>query len=155
MRKIAIALALTIGLAPVVAGCNFTTFQAAFQADIGKVEAQIATFIAKVKANAPVVLADAQQAVSLVCSIVPQVQQQLSDFTTSIQNPSSKVQTALSQANNAAIAAVAGCATYTAQVNSSAPPTLAQAINFGVGIWNSYQSAKAALQVATSATAGG
>jgi hypothetical protein len=145
-------------LAPAALGlsaCNFQTLQASFQADVSQVEAQIAAFIAKVKQNAPIVLADAEQAVSLSCSIVPGVQQNLASFTTSISNPSPKVQAALTQANDAAVAAAAACATYNAQLDSSQPPTLAQAVNFGLAIWNSYQSAKTALQNATTIVAAG
>jgi hypothetical protein len=138
----------------VLAGCT-TTQLAVFNQDVAAIEAKIASIIAAIKAKAPVVLQDAENAISLTCGIVPTAQSSVASFTGSISNPSPKVQNYLTQANNALITAKASCDTWNAQVNTSNPPTFAQAVQVGLAIWNAYQSGKAALQNATTTAAAG
>ena len=150
MRKIFIALALSLSLT----ACT-TDQLAVFKQDVSAIEAKIAEIIAAIRAKAPVVLQQAEDAISMACGIVPTAQSSVASFTGSISNPSAKVQSYLTQASRSLAAAKASCDTWNAQVNTSTPPTFAQAVNVGLAIWNAYQSGKAALQNATSAVASG
>jgi hypothetical protein len=146
-KKTAPLLAVIV-LATSIAGCT-TAQLAAFNKSASEIEAKVAEFIAKVKAKYPVVLSEAQNTVTLACGIVPAVQVNITNFSGSLSSPSAKVRAALDEANKDAAIAVAACAQYTAQINSSTPPTLSQTINFGLAIWNAYQAGKSAYQKAT------
>lgn len=159
MRKLLLACALG-AFALVGAGCKTfdgqeaPNFLSAFQTDVAIVEAKIAQFVAKVKAQYPVALADAKNAVSLACGIAPTVQTSIANFSGTLSNPSPKVASVLTAASQDASTAVAACAQYTAQMNSPSPPTLSQTVNFGLAIWNAYQAGKTAYQQAEAAASG-
>jgi hypothetical protein len=123
-----------------------------FQQNVAAIEAQIAAFIAKVKAQAPILLADAETAVDLACGIVPTANAQITSFANSLANPGPKVKAALALALKDAGAAQAACDSYVQQKNDGTI-TLTRAINFGVAIWNAYQAGKTDYQKLSAAAA--
>jgi hypothetical protein len=128
---------------------GFATCQMKFQQDAVAIETRIAALVARIKADAPIVLADIQTGISLACSVAPLIQQNAANVQSAIASPTADVQKALNAAAQAGAVATAACTKYSA--TQSAAPTVSAAGNTLLSIWNAYVAGKNALTAAQAA----
>lgn len=131
MRRIAIALAAALALA----NCTLTQF-----------EQDAAAVIAKVKSQAPVVIAEIDTAVNFVCSNgLPTASTTLTGIMTAFPNPGPKTAKALRDGNVAIMTAVAACDAYAGTTSTSGKTNLL------LKMWSAYNAGRAAAVAANTA----
>jgi hypothetical protein len=133
----------------VLAGCSSTqwaNFQTTFTKDTAAIEAKVTAFIAAWKKNAPIVLADAQQAVALSCNLITLGQSGLATFEANVSGVSDATQGKLDVAATYLNKGAAGCVAYNNTQASN--PTASAAANTTLAAWNAYIAAKAQINAA-------
>jgi len=152
MIKISRLLAVPV-LALGLGACDWQTFQTAFTTDVAAVEAKVAAFVAKVRQDAPIALADAQAAATLVCSLIPVVQSAESAVVANVNGISASVKSTLAQADAYANKGVAACGAYNQTQAANVTPS--NAVNTVLAAWNAYVAAKAQISAAQTKVAAG
>lgn len=131
MRRIAIALAAALALT----GCTIAQF-----------EQDASAVIAKVKSQAPVVIAEIDAAVNFVCTNgLPTANATLTGIMTAFPNPGPRTAKALRDGNVAIMSAVAACDAYSGTMSASGKTNLL------LKMWNAYNAGRAAAVTANAA----
>lgn len=121
--------------------------------NVAVIEAKVGAFIAKVRAKAPVYLADAKAAVGLACSLIPVAQAISASIQSNVSGLSDKTQTYLIQAGAYANKGNAACSKFGQTLDANVTPS--DAVNTTLAAWNAYIAAKGQISAAQAVVSAG